>query len=271
VLRTAFSPRWLGGLVVVMVLAAGMVWLGFWQWRVAEEDGRADALRTATERPVLVLTDYLTPHAAFPSDGSNQRLSAVGHYEPAQRVLVVDRRLDGVAGRWVVEPFVVDATGARIPVVRGFVPETAAGTAYPLVGMPATATLTLVGSLAPTESPQAARAPLGAHEVTSVTTGSLLNEWGGEIYNAFLFAVSETPADAAAAVPQLRLVPPPEIPSGLTLRNAAYALQWWVFAVFVVWMWARMVRDDYRRDQQSASDQSSDESSDPQQPAGAPQ
>jgi surfeit locus 1 family protein len=44
-------------------------------------------------------------------------------------------------------------------------------------------------------------------------------------------------------------VPPPDLPSGLTLRNAAYALQWWVFALFALWMWVKMVRDDYRRHQ----------------------
>ena len=42
-------------------------------------------------------------------------------------------------------------------------------------------------------------------------------------------------------------VPPPDLPSGLTLRNAAYALQWWVFAAFGLWMWWKMVRDDHRR------------------------
>ena len=30
-------------------------------------------------------------------------------------------------------------------------------------------------------------------------------------------------------------------------RNAAYAVQWWVFAAFALWMWGRMVRDETRR------------------------
>jgi ABC-type nickel/cobalt efflux system permease component RcnA len=32
---------------------------------------------------------------------------------------------------------------------------------------------------------------------------------------------------------------------GLSWRNLAYALQWWVFALFAAYMWWRMVRDDY--------------------------
>ena len=31
-------------------------------------------------------------------------------------------------------------------------------------------------------------------------------------------------------------------------RNAAYAVQWWIFALFALWMWARMVRDETRRE-----------------------
>jgi surfeit locus 1 family protein len=41
-------------------------------------------------------------------------------------------------------------------------------------------------------------------------------------------------------------VPPPAlVGSGLSWRNAAYALQWWVFALFAAYMWWRMVRDDH--------------------------
>jgi len=42
------------------------------------------------------------------------------------------------------------------------------------------------------------------------------------------------------------------VPTGLTWRNAAYALQWWVFGLFAAYMWWRMVRDDHRRDQAAA-------------------
>ena len=31
-------------------------------------------------------------------------------------------------------------------------------------------------------------------------------------------------------------------------RNTAYAIQWWVFAAFVLWMWWKMVADEHRRE-----------------------
>ena len=42
----------------------------------------------------------------------------------------------------------------------------------------------------------------------------------------------------------VRVPPPPPVPKGLTWRNAAYALQWWVFAAFAVFMYLRMLRDE---------------------------
>ncbi|MFL6151663.1 MAG: hypothetical protein ACJ72B_04710, partial [Ornithinibacter sp.] len=43
------------------------------------------------------------------------------------------------------------------------------------------------------------------------------------------------------------LVPTPVGDTGVQWRNAAYAVQWWIFAAFTLWMWARMVRDETRR------------------------
>lgn len=256
------SPRWLAWLVVVVGLGAGFVWLGLWQLNVAREDSAQEVLREAAARPVLELVDELTPHSAFPRDGSNQRVRAVGQFQPARQVLIVDRRLAGADGFWVVQPFVVEATGARIPVVRGFVRSAAAGQAVAAAGALRAATdqITLVGSLAPTESPAVGRRQFPPGQMGSVDVGALLNVWGGEVYNAFLFAISETPdpglvgPTGASATGGMERVPPPDLPSGLTLRNAAYALQWWVFAAFALWMWVKMVRDDYRRHQPVAAE-----------------
>ncbi len=269
-LRTAVTPRWLGWLVAVLVASAGFVWLGLWQMNVAREDAAQEVLQQAAARPVSQLTEVIGPHAAFPRDGSNQRVSAVGRWEPDRQFLVTDRRLAGADGYWVVQPFVVEATGARIPVVLGFVRSVPAGEAIRARAVAAGAagragftgsaggTLTLVGSLAPTESPPTGRREYAAGQAGSVELGSLLNLWGGEVYNAFLFAVSETPDPGLAgptgssATGAMERVPPPDLPSGITLRNAAYALQWWIFAVFALWMWVKMVRDDYRRHQPAA-------------------
>jgi len=74
----------------------------------------------------------------------------------------------------------------------------------------------------------------------------LVNRWPGSLYNAFVFATAEQPDVTSVAAPAVQRVPPPALVSGgLSWRNAAYALQWWVFALFAAFMWWRMVRDDY--------------------------
>ena len=71
----------------------------------------------------------------------------------------------------------------------------------------------------------------------------LVNVWSGELYNAMVFATGTTPPAHDAAITP---IPPPDLHGGgFEWRNLAYALQWWVFAGFAVFMWWRMVRDDH--------------------------
>jgi cytochrome oxidase assembly protein ShyY1 len=235
---------------------------------VAQDDGRAQAVAEAANRPVVELSDYVAPHAPFPRDGSNQPVRATGHYEGDRQVLVAGRRLAGADGFWVLTPLVVDATGARIPVLRGFVRSPQA------VRPPVSGTVTVTGTLAPGESPAPAKATYPAGQVGSVDLTVFVNVWPGEVYNAFVFAQAQNPADPAvgpagvSASGGMEPVPPPEVPTGLVWRNAAYAVQWWIFAAFVLVMWWKMVRDAANRRLDPASAGSPEP---PVSSAGAPQ
>jgi len=233
------KPRWLGLFGVLVVILVAFTFLGLWQVSVARDDARREAVAAAPLLAPVRLGDVLTPHAPFPGEASGRPVTATGSYDPSGQVLVADRRLDGVAGWWVITPLVVDGSAARIAVLRGFV-TTASGSGPPPTFDGETV---VTGTLAPGESPSTAALPPG--QLGSVDLARLVNVWPGEIYNAFVFATGESP-DASAGVQR---VPPPPVPTGFTLRNAAYALQWWVFGIFAAWMWWRMVRDDYRRDQ----------------------
>ena len=246
-LRTALKPRWLGlfGVLVVVVVACAQ--LGLWQLHVAQDKGLADALRKAHEARPALLDTVIRPHQVFPNPQSGRAVTAVGEYAASDQVLVGPRRLEGRTGFWVVTPLVVEETGARIAVVRGF----ATDATRPL--LPPAGAVSVDGSLAPGESP--ATAPSGLPALPQEARGSvdlavLVNEWPGELYNAFVFAQSERSSTGAGiAVPtDLERVPPPEATGGLKWRNAAYAVQWWVFAAFAAFMWVRMVREDAQRD-----------------------
>lgn len=246
-LRTALKPRWLGLLAALVVVVAACIQLGLWQLHVAQDKGLADALRKAHEARPVAIDSVVRPHQPFPNDQSSRAVIATGEYAAADQFLVGPRRLEGHSGFWVVTPLVVQETGARLAVVRGFV----ADPTRPVE--PPTGSVTVEGSLAPGESP--ADPPTGAPAWPQEARGSidlsvLVNEWSGDLYNAFVFAQAERTAAGAAVTPPegLERVPPPEVTGGLKWRNAAYAVQWWVFAGFAVFMWFRMVREDAGRD-----------------------
>lgn len=235
-LRTALKPRFLGLLGLVVVVGVVFLQLGRWQLGVAEGKAAEEAVAAARAQEPVPLVSVLAPHTSFPGDLSLRPVTASGRYLAEGQLLVPDRRLDGRTGSWVVTPFVVEATGATLPVLRGFVTDT--GDAGP----PPTGTLTLEGGLAPPESP--VDTPVGPGEIGAVDTSLLVGAWPGDLYNAFLFLQSEDPATG----PQLTKVPTPLGDTGIQWRNAAYAVQWWVFALFALWLWWRMVREEHRRE-----------------------
>jgi cytochrome oxidase assembly protein ShyY1 len=112
------------------------------------------------------------------------------------------------------------------------------------VPAPPTGVVTVTGTLGPGESPRDG-APLPAPQVRSVDLASLVNEWPGNLYNAVVLASGETDGPAVGpdiAPAGLARVPPPDLDTPLNLRNAAYAVQWWVFGIFAMWMWWKMFR-----------------------------
>jgi cytochrome oxidase assembly protein ShyY1 len=245
------KPRWLGLLGALIVVLVAFTFLGLWQLSVARDDAAREAIAMAPSQTPVALDQVLTPHTPFPAEASGRPVRVTGRYDASGQVLVAGRRLDDVPGWWVVTPLVVDGSEGRIAVLRGFVQSGSGTGPAPSSAGP----VSVVGTLAPGESPASAGS-LPDGQLGSVDLARLVNRWPGEIYNAFVFVTSETP-DVS---PGVQRVPPPPIPTGLTWRNAAYAVQWWVFGLFAVYMWWRMVRDDYRRTEAAAT---------PNQPAGA--
>lgn len=248
-LRTALKPKWLG-LLVLAALVIVLFWqLGLWQLHVAQDKGSGESAVAAnpSKAPVPVDT-LLQTHESFPGRLSGRLVTMEGSYAGSRQVLVAGRRLDGVDGFWVVAALYGSGSSGGpaqtsvLPVLRGFVATQAEAP------RPPTGELTVSGSLAPGESPST-MSDVSAGAVGSLDLSVLVNQWPGQIYNAFVFATAEKTTDGTpvATGEALHRIPPPNPTGGggLAWRNAAYALQWWMFAVFAVWMWVKMVRDDW--------------------------
>ncbi|MFN2319845.1 MAG: SURF1 family protein [Dermatophilaceae bacterium] len=246
-IRTASQPKWLGALLLAVVFAAICGYLGVWQLEEARAEARAEAIERAAALPVSPITEVVDPQSSFPPDGSTRRVTATGTYVPEQQFLVTDRRLDGEPGFWVVAPLVVTETGASLPVLRGFVADAAAAPEPP------TGEVAIAGGLAPSESPRSeAGLPEGIYR--AIDLSMLVNAWDTEVYNAFVFATAEQVAGQPAALDGLTRVPPPTGDSSeLNLRNAMYAVQWWVFAAFGFFLWWRAVRQAHTDELEAAT------------------
>lgn len=241
-IRTALQPKWLAALLVAIAFAVACGFLGNWQLEEARAEGRAEAIERAAAMPVAAITEVMQPQSAFPAGASTRPVTATGVYAPEHQVLIADRRLDGEPGYWVVAPLIVNESGAALPVLRGFVIELADAPVAP------SGEISVAGGLAPGESPTS-EAGLPKGVLRSIDLSILINEWDTALYNAFVFATEETRAGEPVPLEGLERVPPPTgEASELNLKNAMYALQWWVFAAFGFFLWWRAVRQAHHEE-----------------------
>ena len=241
VLRSLLTPRWVGMLALLAVVVTACVLLGLWQLGVARDEGRKEAVAAASQLERAPLQQVTRPHATFAAELSNRPVTVTGTYAAERTLVVVDRRLDGRVGSWVVTP--LETEGGTVAVLRGFVDGTPAARDLPQTP---SGVVSVTGTLGPGESPRQG-SPLPAPQRRAIDLAELVNEWPGDLYNAVVLASQESAgatAGTGAAVPTAGLtrVPPPDLDAPLNLRNAAYAVQWWVFGLFAIWMWWKMFR-----------------------------
>jgi cytochrome oxidase assembly protein ShyY1 len=258
VLKTALKPRWIAGLVFAIVVSGVFVLLSQWQF------GRS----TQPEAPVLTTTEEIKPLTAvlrpgdfFPSTVADQVVTATGSYDPEKQVLVPGRLNGGAMGYWIVSAFAVqDApvlSGLRatpqtwIPVARGWVADPADAAAPP------SGTVELTGRLLPSEAPLP-NTDAGPGRASAVSVAELINVWEVSSYPGFVAASSEasggTDVGAAGDIKPLNVGPQPPAEK-INWLNLFYAAEWVVFAGFALFIWWRLVKDDYRRDLEDALDE----------------
>lgn len=254
VLRTALKPRWILALVAALVVSGVFVLLSQWQFSRSTSD--APPVVTTTEHP-QPLTKTLQPGAAFPATAADQMVTASGRFDPTREVLVPNRLLGGASGWWVVTAFTVDgapAVGADrtvvIPVARGWISDPSQ------VSPPPSGIVQLTGRLLPSEAPDPVKTPAPG-QASMVSVAELINTWDVASYPGFVSSTHEVTGgrdESAAAVggalkPLDIAAQPASAP--VNWLNIFYAVEWVVFAGFAIFLWWRLVRDDYEREQEA--------------------
>lgn len=250
-LRAARRPRIVVLGVVAVVLVISFALLGAWQF---ERSGITGAERAEAERaerlaaePVPI-EEVLAPQSAFPADALGRPVTATGRFDPDQQVLVRGRGIDGERAVLVVSALHLTEgphAGAILPVLRGWYPEAdiatfEAGSTDLSAPEPPEGEIEALGYLAASEASDPTPWPPG--QSGAISAGELVNLWGTPIFNAYL--VLQAPEQPEA----LTAAPPPDLDlgTGRDPRNLAYAIEWWIFAVFTVLFWLKVWRDDVR-------------------------
>ncbi|MEV4988247.1 SURF1 family protein [Pseudarthrobacter sp. LMD1-1-1.1] len=263
--KTALKPRWIAGFIFAIALSGVFVLLS--QWQFGRSTQPEVPVNPATEQ-VRPLTGTLQPGEFFHGSVADQMVTAQGTYSPDKQVLVPGRLHDGKTGYWVVSAFAVNGAPALsgagaspqtwIPVARGWVAQPGDAAAPP------SGLVELTGRLLPSEAPVAGKAPKPG-EASAVSVAELINYWEVSSYPGFVSATAEVVGGrdvSAAAVPGnlLPLDIGPQPPAQhINWLNLFYSIEWVVFAGFALFIWWRLVKDDYHRDLEEALDDAGDD------------
>ncbi len=232
----ARRPRWIALLLLAIVVSGVFAALGRWQLE------RAVIAAAPDERPTEVvtpLTEVAEPQSPLRSVAAGQRVEVTGTFVPADTTVLEGRINAGTEGGWLVGHLVVDETGASLPVALGWA-ETydeadAARGAVP------ESSVTLVGRYQPAESPQEADFQAGRR---AMAPADFINAWGVEaIYAGYLIA--DEPVGGLDPIESS----PPVQDTSLNWLNIFYAAEWVLFAGFAIYLWYRLVKDAWEREE----------------------
>lgn len=208
------------------------VLMGLWQLGVYDSR-RADEQADNRDVPRAALSRLWGPDEAFAGRLNQRPVTIEGRFASRdQQVWVTGKRQGDRIGAWLVAPVLVGGGDTALLVVRGWSPSV---TALPDVPPGPVA---LEAMLEPGESGGEAYDP-ERRTIGSVRIPALTNELPYDLYSGY--AISTDGAAAGGLEPANP--PSSDVSWTVGLRNLAYAVQWWVFGAFAVFMWWRMATE----------------------------
>ena len=239
----ARRPRWIGALLLVLLIAA--IFAGLAQWQV----GRAVATATVVTYPtetVTPLSKVATPQKEVTERAAGQMVSVVGRRVAGDTYVISDRVNFGVTGYWVLGHVVAKSNDASVAVALGWTRSKAKAHAEANILKAGAPTATIVGRYQPTEPPDQDNFE---HDVDSVVSIPwLINEW--KVVTPTTYGGYIVDRTAPAGLSPIQSVKPVNDVS-LNWLNVFYAIEWVVFAGFALYLWYRLVKDTYEREEEA--------------------
>jgi surfeit locus 1 family protein len=247
--RFLLKPRWIGFLVVGLILAITFTSLGFWQLRRLEHRRANNALLTSRlseyPRPLENLVkNYRADVSPFDTQSLAYRPTTVtGRYDTTNEVLLrMTDNYEGQPGFYVLTPLVLENNQAVL-IMRGWVPfelnTPPVKEAAPPEGEVTVTGMVYLGTKRPTGflSGLTPRDPPGKLAVTAYTDTTRLEE--------------QMPYDLLPVYVRLETQTPPQTnqlplkPEGLELSEGShlgYAIQWFAFTLIGVTGYILLIR-----------------------------
>ena len=229
------TPRWVGLLLFVLVLATLCVWAGRWQldrWHTKLD--RREAVEAAATADPVPLRSLAVPGEPAPPASEYRMATVRGTYDVSGQLLV--RNPLGRSGFEVMTPLVTD-DGSVLFVDRGWVPlsEQSAATT-PDVPAPASGVVDAQVRLRlPRVDSNTNAAPSG--QVYGFDVAAWARDSPGPTYQAYGELVDQQPPPTAG----LELPDTPDVGLG---PHLFYAMQWFLFAGFALVGYVLLLRRD---------------------------
>ncbi|MBX3094800.1 MAG: hypothetical protein KF680_09750 [Cryobacterium sp.] len=250
-LRIALRPKWIAALLACLAVAAAFAALAQWQLDRSVDTGLVVERPTETVLPLETVTEPQGP-TGLAADG--QRVSVRGVFVDGDWFVVSNRYNGGEPGYWIVGHFVTpERVGLVVAIGWTESASQAERTADTLNSTPTpdVADTAITGRYFASEGPQDSDYQSG--ELSTVAPSAFINLWAnadpGGVYGGYLVATDTSTAlgtGSAAGLSAIDSVPPPSTVE-VNWLNIFYAIEWLVFAGFAVFLWWRLVRDEFER------------------------
>jgi cytochrome oxidase assembly protein ShyY1 len=231
------SPRWIGLGLLMTLLAAVMVGLGFWQLDRYHQRSAVNARVDAGSSAAPVPLSSVLPAVALapPPSVVWTRVTVTGTYDPSHQILARARTVGENVGFEVITPLVL-ASGDAVLVDRGWIPSTSSATSAPSVPAAPSGQVTVTGRLHAPESRAAAPEPFaGGLAVRRIAPAALSSAVPYPLYGGYVTMDGLVPP----ADPAFVQIP---VDHENAAMNAGYVVQWWAFALLTLAGYLFLVR-----------------------------
>lgn len=235
--------RWIGMLVLCLVVAGLFAWLGQWQLGRAIDTNPPAPGATEEVRP---LEEVVQPGEYLPEPLVGQRVETSGVWVADDFLVVSTRFNDDAAGYWVTGQLRV-ADRTSIAVAIGWTADRAAADAAVeslnagVDGSSVAVTGRIISDEGPVLPPKD-----DIFRMDRMSPATLLGRWHDtqqlKLYRPYLASTSALGGLTDIASPA------PEAQSPVNWLNVFYAVEWVVFAGFAFYLWYRLAKDAWERE-----------------------